>query len=350
MRAFLILLSLLAISCGKNTNNLGGEKAISAVEQKSFLTIALTEGKSSFRPKILNSVVEEFFPSENKDLKIKINEELEKFEMDARDLKTYSEKEKNLAKVIVSYPSRTEIYFLQENVPLTDLVSKLGLPFEEDRTFKLLKTDYVKTYAGGVFYLVHLNHDDLIKNDELFSVVQSDFKNQFAAKEMIVDSRKKIEVDVTYAFYIQKIVTGSFTGRSTNCRSVSREADDCGPCTYQKYIPSTEYVLSAPSSLNDLGFALRINGKVFNVQELKLTKVSEGKFTAVIATDINIDKQHIEVIQNPSQSYIQGSQGFNYASSCITRNNENITISSKANVSVNLKILGRGRELKVIKL
>lgn len=358
MRVSFIILSLaLLASCGKKVNDLGSNQAMSAFEQKSFVVIPHEENNSVIRNKLLNMVVEESFPSKilNPENEIKNNDELQGFSMSEKDLVNYKNKNMSLAKIIVSYVDREEVYFLPERVLLSNLIKELEVTAGTDRAFKLINSGVDKTYTGGSFYLVSLNHEDLMKNDQKFfesSVTSLKSVNQ----QIVIDSFKETVLIVNYDFYIQKLGAQSFGGKRIKCTRDLIEAGMCGTtCGYKMNMPSSVFEKAVVPQEDDLGLSVRFLNQVEKVGAKNLFAKKEGELTFKIHSQEAIgDSYTVEVIQNASQSYPQRVTGYDYNSvDCAPadRNKfQDVALQSKVNLTVGFKTLGRGVELKSIKL
>jgi len=358
--SFIIILSLTItfVSCGKTGSNLlQGTVGIEAIEQKDFLTIPHEDNKSLIRSKLLNSIVEKDFPAlvNNPDNGVKTHDELNNFEIPERDLKNYQQKEKNFSKVIVSYVDREEIYFVAERILITELIKKLELsPGGEDRVFKMFSTDNERTYKGGVIYLISLNHEDLMENDQRFYKEKIHMNRQ----SIVIDSYKTAILSVSYEFYMQKVAAQSF--RDTKILRCSRDLIEAGipcgsPCEYKRHMPSGEFEKIGQTNLNDLGFALKYAGRVMAVNELGIVRQRNASFEIDIKSHdmLGEDFYTLELVQTPSSSYQRNAPGFDYNLMCEAGQknvNGNVTLQSKVNFSMAVTLLGRGAELKKIKL
>lgn len=358
--SFIIILSLSItfVSCGKKDSNLlQGSVGIEAIEQKDFLTIPHEDNKSLIRSKLLNSIVEKDFPAlvNNPDNGVKTHDELNDFEISERDLKNYQQKEKDFSKIIVSYVDREEIYFVAERILVTELIKKLELsPGGEERVFKMFSTDNERTYKGGVIFLISLNHKDLMKNDQRFYKEKIIMNKQ----SIVIDSYKTAILSVSYDFYLQKVSAQNF--RDTKILRCNRDLIEAGipcgsPCVYKRHMPSGEFEKVGQGNLNDLGFGLKYTDRVMAVNELGITRQKDGSFEIEINShDMEGENFYrLELVQTPSSSYQKSSPGFDYNLMCEAGQknvNGNVTLQSKVNFSMAVTLLGRGAELKKIKL
>jgi hypothetical protein len=356
MRSTLILITLatVLVSCGKKENNLGSSVAKEAFEQKEFLTISHEENASLIRSKLLNFIVEQDFPPsfnkpENTILK---NDELDNFEISDRDLKNYQEKEKGFSKVIVSYVDREEVYFIPERVSVMNLASELQLSPGIDRVFKLLPSENDKTFKGGVFYLVSLNHADLMKNDQKFFSAQS--KN-ILNQSLLVNSFTKVLLSVDYDFYLPKIVTQSFSMPTPRCPAGDREGGQCFiSCKYKRNMPTSDFEKSSETSLENLGFSLKYSQNFIHTNSDEVVNERDGHFEVKIESNEFLeDNFTIEVAQRTSATYQRNTDGYEYSSSCKNYGGNiygQATLQSRVDFLVTMTVFGRGTELKKIRL
>jgi hypothetical protein len=346
MRLLLITSLLIFISCGKN-NELKSSSANNTIELKSFITVTHEEGKSNFRNKLLNQIVEETFPSENKDIKIKRYDELETYPIDTRDLNNYKAKEKTMAKIIVSFSSRWEIYFLAEGIPVQELAAKLALQADPDHSFKLLQTNFLKTTKGETFYLISVNHSDLMINDQKFYKQESDFKNKFSNQKIKLDGSKKIEFTVSYSYLTQQLALKDFSKQiSTRSSKGCWEDGSCATyCEYKMNVPSNEFVKDNSSSLNNLGFSVKVNGKVFSLESLNAEKTTADSFRfSIVESESTLGESGLEILTTA----IPSTQVFTPGTNCGINGTANI--EHRAEFSVIMEVWGRGEELRKIKL
>lgn len=357
MRASLIILSLaVLVSCGKKSNNLGSSVVMDAFEQKSFITIPHEENKSLIRSKLLNSLVEQTFPAlvENPSSKIQNNDELKNYEMPEKDLKNYQDKERGYNKVIVSYQDREEVYFVPERALVANLISDLELSAGADRVLKILPGASEKTYKGGVVYIVSVNHEDLMKNDHNFYKIQTNALKGVNGQSLLIDSYKGVILSVDYEFYLQKLAPQSFGGKVIRCTRDLIEAGMCGvQCGYVRNMPSGAFEKGTEQNLGNLGFAVKYGNKTVSASDLVITNQTSNHFDVKIESqEASGDDYALEVVQLASSTYQRSAPGYNYTNcGAADQNvNGNVTIQSKVNFSVTMTILGRGAELKRVKL
>lgn len=358
MRIFLIILSLAAfVSCGKKTNNLGNSAVMEAFEQKNFLTIPHEENKSLIRSKFLNLLVEQTFPAlgNSSENQIKNNDELNNFEMPEKDLKNYQDKSKGFNKVVVSYQDREEVYFVPERILVSNLINELELSPGADRVFKIFPSDNEKTYKGGVIYIVSVNHEDLMKNDQSFYKTQTNTIKGISGQSLLMDSYKSVILSVDYDFYLQKLAPQAFGGTVIRCNRDLLESGMCGvQCAYKRNIPVNEFEKGTEQNLRNLGFAVKYANKTVSVSDLVILNQTATHFEVKIESQEAFgDEYFLEVVQLASSAYSRNTPGYDYTGSCSSseRNvNGNVALQSKVNFSVTMTIFGRGAELKRVKL
>lgn len=355
MRTSLIILSLaVLVSCGKKTNDLGSTVVASAFEQKSFLTIPHEENKSFIRSKLLNSLVEQTFPAlmDNPDTKIQKNDELKNYEISEKDLRNYQDKEKVFNKVVVSYPDREEIYFVPERVLIANLPGDLELSAGTDRVLKILPNDNDKTFRSGIVYIVSVNHEDLMKNDHNFYKTQVNALNK--GQSLLIDSYKSVILSVDYDFYMQKVAPQTFGGKLIRCTSELIEAGMCGyQCGYKRDMPSGEFEKVTERSLGNLGLAVKYANKTVAVSDLAITNQTDSHFEVKIESQEGLgDNYTLEIAQVASSTYSRNAPGYSYTNCYASDQNVNgsVALQSKVNFSVTMTILGRGAELKRVRL
>ena len=349
MRIFLILLTLSMVSCGKE-NFIGSNKPRVLVDQKSFLTINDEAATALFRSNILNAIVEKELPSSTNIHEVGYREELQEFSMTEKDLKSYKEKEATMAKVVVSFPERTEIYFLPEGVFVSDLVEVLELSEDSERVFKLITSDDTKTYKGGVFYLVSLNHNDLMVNDKKFFQTTLHLKNDFNKRQIPLDPNRVFKIDVDYNFYKETLTTQAVTKPAPLCTVELIEAGMCGPCHYREGVGSGHYEKTQVRSLSDLGFKVSVNGKDLPLTEIgSLTK--EGSVHIDIPSFEIYNSAVMFLSTSSSPVYYETYESVDFLGACQNvPKTKLVNFQSRAEFSVTVNIWGRGEELKVIKL
>lgn len=357
MRSSLIILSLAAlVSCGKKSNDLGSTVAASAFEQKSFLTIPHEENKSIIRSKLLNSLVEQTFPAliDNPENKIQKNDELKNYEISEKDLRNYQDKEKVFSKVIVSYQDREEIYFVPDRVLIANLPDDLELTAEPDRILKILPSDNDKTFKSGVVYIVSVNHEDLMKNDHNFYKTQMNTAKGANGQSLLIDSYKSVLLAVDYDFYLQKVAPQSFGGKLIRCTPELRESGMCGfQCGYKRDMPSGEFEKMTERSLGNLGLVVKYANKAVSVSDLAITNQTDSHFEVKIESQEALGENYtLEIAQVASSTYSRNAPGYNYTNCYSSDQNVNgsVALQSKVNFSVTMTILGRGTELKRVRL
>src|SRR5690606_36451437 len=150
-----------------------------------------------------------------------------------------------------------------------------------DRTFKMLKTDYVKTNIGSAVYFVSLNHDDLILNDQNHFVEKFEMKDQFTEKTMMLDSQKKFVVEVSYNYFLQNLTPQTYRHKAPSRNSGCAEAGTCGACEYKRLVAG-DFIKSEATSASQLGLGIKVNGKLVNNDDVVSSPFKDGAFSMVL--------------------------------------------------------------------
>jgi hypothetical protein len=356
MRALLLASLLVFISCGKN-NELQGSKAtatLSAVElNRPYFTFNHDEGKSKFRSNLLNSIVAETFPSEQISIEFKYHDELDSNPVNTRELEVYKSKEQVMAKVVVSFTNRIEIFFMPEGVLVTSIAEKLLLQPDTDHSFKLLPTDYIKTTKGKTFYLVSVNHEDLMTNDQKFFQHPRVLAENFTAENIKLDGSKRFEFTVKYSFYTQQLTLQDFTKKigSRMVKGCNEDGSCITYCTYKLPVPSSEFAKVSNATLSELGFGMKINGKVFPLESLNVQQTSDNSFKfSIVENEATIGESGLQIINSPLPSSKVATSGQQYGGNTSCSINETANVGHRAEFNVALTEWGRGEELRKIKL
>lgn len=344
MNYLLIFISLLFFSCGKK-NSIQKIENSNHLDSQAFLTVEYNGGISSLRKKILNAFVEEKNPKSKFKREIEHHEELVGLIMGKNELESYEENERNMAKIIVSYPEYSEIYFLPEYISLDLIVQKLGLKKEAGRRFKWVHTDALTTYSGGVFYLASVSLSDIVYNDQFFYEEILDLKDQFLKKEIKILPGKSVEVIIEHQLFNQEEITDIFQGRASSCSNDMREAGMCTPCSYKRKVPGEKYILVPSLPAKELNLAIKYGDKISSLKELNFQEITTNKIN-VNLIDPDFEKMNvmnIEFYLAEVPSIVKKTEGFEYADRCINRNEEGkISLQQKIEARVQLKVKGRG--------
>ncbi|MBY0416426.1 MAG: hypothetical protein K2Q18_19780, partial [Bdellovibrionales bacterium] len=228
---------------------------------------------------------------------------------------------------------------------------KLGINPQKQRQFKILKTDFYKTYPGQVFYLVDVSYEELIKNDQSFYQQAYDLKNQFADQKISFQPNKKYELFLTYEAFKQSMDIVTLPGRTKSCTRDRMEAGDCEQCFYKIHTPSSTYEKVSNIELDNLGISIKINENEASLSTLKDKNSKEG------LVSITIDNNET-LVSNGGMVIIKGApvgesklvRGFDQEGSCQYGNSRNFTLEIKVDFQVVLRVSGRGEELRKIVL
>lgn len=350
MRFLLLSFLILSASCGKKENSVLAVKSTSSVTQKSFITISHPEGDSRFREKLLNAVVEEKFPSADNKYALAFREELENAQLNDSEFNLYKENENSMAKVVVTYTDRTEIYFLPEGIALDKIAARLDIKPEHLPKFRILKHSYTITGKGQVYYLVDASYEELMLNDQSFFETEINFKNQFTAKTISLEPGTRAEVFVNYQAYLEQMGQVTRQGRSGR---MTRDMIEAGvdACTYKTYVPTGTFEKFSDFSLVDLGFALKINGKTLSLNEMKNQKLKEGFLKVNVAATDMIKNGKLEAVVTNSTAIQKEVNGFGYEGYCASMSDRStISLTSRVDFQVMVKIYGRGEKLRAVSL
>ncbi len=307
-------------------------------EYKSFLTIPHTEGKSSLRNQLINNLIE--FSLQKKALVIKDRLELDSTPMSANELGRYSENEMNLAKIIVTMTNGSEVFFVPENISLKNIASRIGLVEETDRKLKWLGVDESQlTENGKSYYLLSVNHDDLINNDRVFYTHDINLSNKFAGQSLTFARGTRLEVSIDHKFFKETVTE----------HEVVKNAD----CRYLKAFPSGQYAQIENQTISQLGFLMSKNKNWFSVTDSNIEITSGQNFKIHVHPEMMEDKEYtIEFSQNVTASIEESFPmkvpnsvcGFGFKKVSIE------TLKTKAEFNISVKVFGRGEKLREITL
>lgn len=344
MRIALIILSILAMSC-KKENFVDNPTQNLRVFSRNALTVKHDENASVMRNKILNSFVEEKFPSNNLGNAISVHDELLDADMIQRDLSSYIEYEKNMSKFVVSFSDRLEVYFLPAGVSLTEVVSILDLKTEPGRVFKWIKHNAVQTSPGGKFFLASVNLEDIVKNDQNFYQEDKGLNKNVRQLSYTVTPGTALEVIGEYDLYRQKEGIVEILGANTYCRYAKGlgGTPGCGQCKYKIQSPLSEFEKMPTPSVTEIGLRIKINDGDYTIDELK-PDLSERRFKFII----NSEDKNVNFALSAGREYldeIKTVQGFDFNISCSEKNAEAMNfLKKKLEFNFKMKVLGRGAD------
>lgn len=343
------------ISCGKKTNEINSHKTTNSFISEKALTIPHDVDGSVIRPKLLNKFVENSFPSseETSNSIIQIHDELQNVELSGSELRDYEIKEKLLTKVIVSFSDREEVYFVKERIPTQDLILVLGLKPELDRKLKLIASPYNQSFIGATFYIVSVNHEELMKNDQKFFTKESTMTN--FQEKVLIEKHKAILIKVDYDFKVQSLAPSTYTAPKVRCSRETIEDGSCGSgCSFTTDLPVNKYEKIMPSSLQDLGLVVSHADAIVKVEQSSVINLKNDYFEIKIdSIDMGDQEIPFQITKIPSTIYSGGSVHYNFSSGCSSEDRAKVShYNRNTQVSMNLKVylLGRGEELKKIQL
>lgn len=341
MRIALIILSILAMSC-KKENVIDNPIQSLSVFSRNALVIKHDENASLMRNKILNSFVEEKFPSNNLAFSIGVHDELLDADILQRDLNDYIEYEKSMSKLVVSFSDRLEIYFLPEGFPMTETASILNLKTEPGRTFKWIKHSTVKAYPGGKFFLASLNFEDIVKNDQNFFQENKGFNKNVRQLSYTLTPGTALEVTGEFDVYRQKEAIAEVIGEYTFCR-YDRKLPGCGQCIYKMESVLNEFEKMPAPSITEIDLRIKLNDSDFSIDEMK-PELSERRFKFII----NSEDKNVKMALSAGRDYVdevKNVDGFDYNISCGDKKvKETHRVKKKMEVSFQMKVLGRGSD------
>jgi hypothetical protein len=344
MRIALIILSILAMSC-KKENVIDNPTPSLRAFSRNALTIKHDENASLMRNKILNSFVEEKFPSNNVANAINVHDELLDADMIQRDLSDYIEYEKNMSKLVVSFSDHLEIYFLPTGFPIDKATSILNLKTESGRVFRWIKHSAVKANPGGKFFLASVNLEDIVKNDQNFYQENKGANKNVRQLSYNVVPGTALEVTGEFDLYRQKETVVEVLGTNTYCRYAHGLGGDpgCGQCKYKMESVSNEYEKMPSPSITEIGLKIKLNEGDYSIDELK-PELSERHFKFVI----NGEDRNVNFALSAGRDYSDDTKtvaGFDYNISCSEKNAQTTNrIKKKLEVSFQMRVLGRGTE------
>lgn len=341
---FILLLATLA-SCGQKTNELPRSKSINAFISEKAMVIPHAENGSAIRAKLLNKIVEKDYPviEENLSNTIQTHDEIRNVNLSENELKDYELKEKKYTKVVVSYSDREEVYFVKDQIPVQDLALVLELRSEFDRKLTLVLNSHQKSYPGSVFYLVSVNHEDLMKNDQQFYSVESVAHN--FQEKIYFENNKAYVIKVDYDFQVQALAPVVYTAPKIRCTRESIEDGSCGSgCNFTANLPVNKFEKVTPANLQDLGLVVK-GAEVLNAKK--------GYFEMKIQSLESSDEEFFQVNKIPSAIYSGTSAHYNFSAGCSVEDRSKVSRYSQntqVTMSYKVHVLGRGEVLKKIKL
>lgn len=347
-----LIFSLFFVSCRKDNQLKSPPVTIAASEQRSYLSTPQEVNGSYLRSKLLNQIVEERFPSGKSEHVVKNYDELHDVPMSKKEMELYMEKERLMAKLIVSYSDRTDIYFLPRGVKIQDVPAQLGLSPEAGRVFKWINAT-PRTTEGFTTYLVHVNHEDLMENDKKYFQEVFDYNDLSNKNGFVLVDGREAEITLRYNFYKEQAASQVYSGKVKSCNRDMMEAGECTLCSYKMLVASGKYQADTSLGLDDTGFRLMINGERFLTSELPTELKSNGILSFKIKAEgfLKGRQAMIEVEKTSPPVYQSTSSPFDYTGNCAKVEGSNkMVLQSRAEIDLNVKISGRGDTLRAISL
>lgn len=355
MRICLFILFLFTMaSCGQKINELPRSKSSSAFISEKAMVVPHADNTSTIRAKLLNKIVEISYPATGENLvnAIQPHDEIRNVDLSENELKEYELKEQKYTKVVVSFSDREEIYFIKDQIPVQDLALVLGLRLEFDRKLTSILNPNKKSLPGSVLYLVSVNHEDLMKNDQQFYSVESEVKN-FQGK-INFENYKAFVVKVDYDFQVQSLVPVVYTAPKIRCTRESIEDGRCGSeCNFTANLPANKFEKVTPANLQDLGVVVREDDVLMSFDQLSIQNAKKGYFEIIIRSSESSDKEYFEMNKIPSTVYSGVSAHYNFSGGCHSEDRAKVsryTQNTQVSVSYKVHVLGRGEALKDIQL
>ena len=221
----------------------------------------------------------------------------------------------------------------------------------QDRSFKYLKNNFIRTNRGSVVFFVSVNHEDLILNDQNYYHAKFELKDKFSEKTVMLDSQKKFELEVGYNYFIQALRPQVYKHRAPGRNSGCAEAGTCGGCEYKRLVAG-DFVKTEATSTSQLGLAVKVNGRVISEADTVSKIINTGALSIILKpTEYSLNGGSLEILQQEAIGLSSAQSPYEVSPAC-TGNiaTENVVRSAKAELAVTLKIWGRGEELRKIKL
>lgn len=348
MPYLLLFVSLLFTSCSKKEQALSSNAFVSKAEQKSFISIPFSEGESKLRNKIIQKIIETKFAFKNPAEEIAPREEIGQDKLNTRELDLYLSQEKTSTKIVVSYTDKTEIYFVPKGILYTDLISQLGLRAEEGHIFKWFNVTVPKTYEGGVFYLISINHDDLMAFDRKNYSFIYNLEELNDVRSASLNGQMDIEVYIKYEYYREtlahkeKQMDPSFCSGGLGCF-----------CTYKVYAPSGNMNKVVPE-VSWLALQFGINDSVKEMADFKYVNVSDSEIVFTISSD-EVEREgafNFRIFKNTPERPRHTSYCHDFNGTCNRNRCTGVDTTLATRTIMQSKIItkGRGEALKIIPL
>lgn len=361
MRLLILLLSLVLSSCGRPKDNaMRGERPfIARGENKVFLSIDHPNDVSLLRQKLLNTVVQSALkdPLRKTSDSISFRDEFIINNMDKdillQDEVIYKENEQWMSKVIVSYRDRLEVYFVPDLILVSRLIDVLNLKADADREFLWVNPHLKSTAKGSTFYLLSLNHDDLIANDEYFYQEEYDWGADYSTKELNILKNQKVEIKVNYDFLVQTGVPQRFLGsnRLKCSRDLVEAGGFCGQHYYTRIVNGGSFEKTQMTDLANLGLDIEIGDKFFNPSQLNAHLESDGFFKILLNPSemVNLISYKIAFRALPPPAYIKKVMNYDLTPGCNPiHSSATEAFGAQSRFNIRLKVMGRGERLRSI--
>lgn len=347
MKYLLILSTVFFISCGKE-NALTKNAQINPFPAKSDFLFLNTEDNFYFRQELLNAFVEKSLNS-NVNLDQFIEEDLEiKNQKDYENLRlNFNLKEKGLAKLVVSFSDRTQVYFLPPKSNLETVVSDLKLIPEEGKKWVWLNKSDSFTTEDTALYLMSVSLEDLMKNDILFyrEVVSLDLQS----RKMSLKKGTELEGKIKIESKIEDVSLVQIDGKIHYVGRFDPEDYQMFNCQIGILRPNGKLVSERLVKTQEIGLVIKYNGTTVNLNNDKNAEVNEFSFSMTNEVESALNPV-IEFVVNENVFRVQKLEAAQYKGDCQKKQAYELRQKIYNNYSVELVQKGRGENLKFIKI
>lgn len=370
MRTILILSALLLFSCKSKNQPLIPNRTFS--EQKttetpsevstivteknidfdtqSFLTIPHLKSKGSLRNDLLNAFVDSALTK--KEAVVKNDIELDSTPMSEKELKVFKDKKQSMAKIVFSNSTAAEIYFVPANISLKDIANKLGLVSEADKKLKWMNSkESDLSMAGKTYYLINLNHEDLIKNDQLYYTNNIALNDKYRDTILKFPAGSLVQAVVQYQAYQETTVNHTLEAPG-GCNN-DRYGKCALVCRFTLPQPSGSMSPVQENNISNLNFSFAFNKSWTSVHSGNVSNVTNNTFTLNFSADNLVDKEFEIQFAKADQSQVQHLFKATLISRevCTQRDQDRVGFLQRGVAFyVQIKVFGRGEKLRQIEL
>ena len=355
MRNFLILAVLFFSSACHNPNSTSKDPSLRKMpfDPRVFLSIPHEEEQSLLRRKLLNTILNSDLKKNNSldvnESVIVENEDQFKFvsgnyKFSKRNLIEYKNAKANCAEVIVSHSDQLDIFFVPQGIHYNKAFQQLGLRPSADSNYFWVDNEDNYLIKNKTYYILDASKKELKNNDVYFNSSQYMIGSDFNEKISSFSTNQIIKLKMNVAYFKREIGLVSIHRKDMpNRKDCDREADTCGPCTFEletsgKLIP--EKLLS--TDLLDLDII--INGRNYHLSELSPFMDQEGNISVVLDLKklVNTEMVSIEFHLNELPRLLKRVSGMNYSGACMNEVVTNvIDVTPSLTINLSATILGR---------